>query len=486
MVKRDKKLLKLRKILQKLKRVVIAFSGGLDSTFLLKVARDTLGTENVLAVIAKSTTYPEREYANAVKLARKIGSDHITVYTKETRNRAFLKNPVNRCYYCKRELFSLLKKIAAEKDFNNILDGFNHDDKKDLRFGSIAGRELGVRSPLAEAGIGKKEIRVISKRLGLSTWDKPSLACLASRIPYGDSITGKKLKKINQAEEMLEQYGFKQVRVRLHGDIARIEVLAENIKKFSDIKMRHAITNAFKKLGFSYIALDLEGYRTGSMNEVIRHTGEIMKHKRITLVMLISLLLASQFFNTAVADIVHLKNGGLISGTVAEQTESAVTVIIPGGKVTLEKKDIQYVEKSKDNLEDADIKKLQEESVSSNTAEEQIRNMFTEYVETLKSGNANKNRSLISSQSIRAGEGNVQPFQMQNQYNMLSNNPYDIRMSGNRKEALLTFKDSRNGTACPFIVVNEGGGWKVDFTQMWQRIRFGPGDKWYWINEWNK
>ena len=266
----DKKLLKLRKILQKLKRVVIAFSGGLDSTFLLKIAHDTLGGENVLAVIAKSATYPEREYKSAMKLARKIDSDCVTVYTNETKNKMFLKNPVNRCYYCKKELFNCLKNIASGKDFNYVLDGFNHDDKKDLRFGSIAGRELGVRSPLAEAGIGKEEIRVFSKRLGLSTWSKPSLACLASRVPYGDEITGEKLKKIDQAEEMLQKRGFKQVRVRLHGDIARIELLPSDIKKVSSEKVRKDIGRKLRKLGFVYIVLDLDGYRTGSMNEVLK------------------------------------------------------------------------------------------------------------------------------------------------------------------------------------------------------------------------
>ncbi|MDP3790019.1 MAG: ATP-dependent sacrificial sulfur transferase LarE [Candidatus Omnitrophota bacterium] len=264
-----RRIIRLQKILKKMKRVVIAFSGGLDSTFLLKVAHDTLGRENVLAVIARSATYPEREYESAMELARKIDSDCVTVYTKETKDKAFLRNPINRCYYCKKELFSCLKNIASGKDFNYVLDGFNHDDKKDLRFGSIAGRELGVRSPLAEAGIGKAEIRVFSKRLGLSTWSKPSLACLASRVPYGDKITGEKLKKIDQAEEMLQKCGFKQVRVRLHGDIARIELLPADIKKFSDENLRRDISCKLRRLGFLYSALDLEGYRTGSMNEVI-------------------------------------------------------------------------------------------------------------------------------------------------------------------------------------------------------------------------
>lgn len=269
-MKKNSKLIKLQKILKKMKRVVIAFSGGLDSTFLLKAAHDALGRENVLAVTARSATYPEKEYKNAVKLARKIGSAHSTVYTSETKSKIFLENPINRCYYCKKELFGRLKRIVSEKNFDYVLDGSNRDDKKDLRFGSAAGCELGVRSPLAEAGIGKEEIRIFSKRLGLSTWDKPPLACLASRIPYGDAITYEKLKKIGRAEELLQKCGFKQVRVRLHGDVARIELSPGNIKKFAGENLRRDITPKLHKLGFSYIALDMEGYRTGSMNEVIR------------------------------------------------------------------------------------------------------------------------------------------------------------------------------------------------------------------------
>lgn len=264
------KLLKLKRILGKMNKVVIAFSGGVDSTFLLKVAHDTLGKENVLAVIAKSATYPEREYKSAVKLAGKIKANCLTIQTEETKDKTFLKNPVNRCYYCKRELFGRMKDIAAKKNFGYLLDGFNCDDRKDLRFGSIAGRELGVRSPLAEAGIGKNDIRMISKKLGLSTWDKPSLACLASRLPYGSPITSGNLKKIDAAEKLLQKCGFKQVRVRLHGNIARIELSPRDIKRFSSDRLRTKMADKLRKLGFSYITLDLEGYRTGSMNEVLK------------------------------------------------------------------------------------------------------------------------------------------------------------------------------------------------------------------------
>ncbi len=264
------KLSKLKKILQKMEKVVIAFSGGLDSTFLLKVALDTLGKENVLAVTAKSETYPEREYNSAVKLVRKLKARGMAIRTKETNNNTFLKNPVNRCYYCKKELFGRLVAIAGKKGFYYVADGSNADDKKDLRFGSIAARELGVRSPLAEAGIGKRNIRTLSRSLGLSTWDKPSFACLASRFPYGERITKEEIERVNRAEEMLQKHGFKQVRVRMQGKMARIEVLPDDVRRFSDTRLRKAVAGALKRLGFLYITLDLEGYRTGSMNEALK------------------------------------------------------------------------------------------------------------------------------------------------------------------------------------------------------------------------
>ena len=163
-----------------------------------------------------------------------------------------------------------MKGIARKKNFNYILDGSNRDDKKDLRFGSIAAHELGVRSPLAECSIGKSDIRIFSKRLGLSTWDKPPFACLASRFPYGDRIAKVDLERVNKAEEVLQKHGFKQVRVRMHGKMARIEVSPDNVRRFSDTRLRETITGALKRLGFSYVSLDLDGYRTGSMNEVLK------------------------------------------------------------------------------------------------------------------------------------------------------------------------------------------------------------------------
>lgn len=272
-VRKKDKLLKLQKILRKMRRVVVAFSGGLDSTFLLKVALDTLGKENVFAVIAKSETYPQREYKSAKRLAKQFSANCITITTNEIDDKTFLKNPVNRCYHCKKELFGRLVTIAAKSNFHFVIDGSNHDDKKDLRYGSKAAKELGVKSPLAEAGIGKDDIKRLSRRMQLSTWNKPPFACLASRFPYHQKITKKRLKEIDKAEEILYKYGLKQVRVRTHKDIARIEVISSDIGKIlSNQKRRENITKKLKRLGFQYITLDLEGYRSGSMNEVLRLT----------------------------------------------------------------------------------------------------------------------------------------------------------------------------------------------------------------------
>lgn len=192
------------------------------------------------------------------------------------------------------------------------------------------------------------------------------------------------------------------------------------------------------------------------------------------------------FYDLSNADIVHLKNGGLIEGIVDEETENAVVINIHGGKVTLAKEDIEYIEKGKYELKEKDIKKSQEKQHISSTPKTQIKEMFEEYIEALKSYDVEKYRYLISNQSIKAGEGNPKTFQMKNQYKYVSNNPYSIRFSRNRKEVLLTFKDSRNGTACPYIVIYEDNRWKVDLIQMWKRIRFGTGNKWYWVDKWNK
>ena len=259
------RLKRLKKILLKMEKVVVAYSGGLDSAFLLRVAIDTLGRANVLAVTARSETYPASEYREAKAIARTLGARHMTIATRELAIKNFKHNPVNRCYYCKRELFRSLDALRKRQGMRFVLDGTNRDDLKDVRHGRKAARELGVRSPLLEAGIGKEAIRSYSKKLCLRTWNKPSYACLASRFPFHSAITKKALVKVGRAEEYIRALGVGQVRVRSHGPIARIEVLPAD---FSTIFSLNAlITKRLKSLGFTYVALDLAGYRTGSMHE---------------------------------------------------------------------------------------------------------------------------------------------------------------------------------------------------------------------------
>ncbi len=243
--------------------VVIAYSGGLDSTFILNVAIDALGRDNVLAVTARSETYPKSEYNNAKETAKKLGAKHLTIKTRELALKKFRDNPVNRCYYCKRELFKRLDAIRREMDMGYVLDGTNYDDLKDIRYGRYAAREIGIKSPLVEAKIDKADIRRLSRRLNLPTWDKPSSACLASRIPVNVRIEKSMLARIERAEDYLRTLGIKQVRARVYKDMVRIETYKEDIPKV--LRARSAIAEHLKKLGFRYVTLDLEGYRTGSM-----------------------------------------------------------------------------------------------------------------------------------------------------------------------------------------------------------------------------
>jgi uncharacterized protein len=264
----------LKKRLKKMKRVLIAFSGGVDSSFLLKTALDTLGKENVLAVTADSETYPKSELEDASRLAEDLGLNgkHRIIKTSELKLKKFSENPPDRCYYCKFELFSRLKKTARKNKISYVLDGTNYSDRSDFRPGRKAVLKLGVKSPLLESGLTKKEIRALSKKLKLPTWNKPALACLSSRIPYGEKITLKKLNRIEKAESYLKSMGFNQLRVRGHNDIARIELEPEEFKKLADVRLlciRKKIYDKFKDLGFTYVTLDLLGYRTGSMNEVL-------------------------------------------------------------------------------------------------------------------------------------------------------------------------------------------------------------------------
>ncbi|AYO31498.1 ATP-dependent sacrificial sulfur transferase LarE [Biomaibacter acetigenes] len=266
----EQKLQQLKSVIKGLTSVLVAFSGGVDSTFLLKVCLDTLGSDNVLAVTAKSATYPERELQDAVRLAGMLGARHKIIESEELDIPGFSDNPPERCYYCKKELFGKLLDIARQEGLNFVVDGSNFDDTADFRPGMRAVRELGVRSPLKESGITKDDIRALSKKMGLPTWDKPSFACLSSRFPYGEKITKEKLNRVARAEEVLRNAGFSQYRVRSHRDIARIEVEPGEMSRFFDRDLREQVAQKIKQAGFSYVTLDLLGYRTGSMNEVLK------------------------------------------------------------------------------------------------------------------------------------------------------------------------------------------------------------------------
>jgi uncharacterized protein len=264
----EAKYLRLQGILKEIGRVLIAFSGGVDSTLLLKVAKDVLG-DDVLAVTALSETTPRHEREDAVRFAKELGSEHLVVETDELDNPEFVKNPLDKCYVCKKSRFGGLVALAKEKGFPYVADGENLDDHGDFRPGMKATRELGVRSPLSEAGFSKQEIRQLSKGLNLPTWDKPPYACLASRIPYHSPISAEKLRQVDAGEEFIRDLGVVQVRVRHYGETARIEVEAEDLPKVVSETFRNRIVDYFKELGFQTIALDLEGYRMGSLNPVI-------------------------------------------------------------------------------------------------------------------------------------------------------------------------------------------------------------------------
>ncbi len=245
---------------------LVAFSGGVDSSVLLAAAARVLPRDKILAVSARSATYPAAELRLARRIARKLKVRHRVIDTREFANPFFVANPPSRCYHCKSELFSELREIARQEGLAVVLDGTNYDDRGDIRPGRKAARECGVKSPLLEARLTKSDLRALARKYGLPNWNKPAAACLASRIPYGIRLEKSLLRKVGQAEELLAGLGFSQIRVRHHGAIARIEILPEKFGRMTKPAIARRVVQGLQKLGYRYVTLDLAGYRTGSMN----------------------------------------------------------------------------------------------------------------------------------------------------------------------------------------------------------------------------
>ena len=258
----------LKEYLKSLKSVAVAFSSGVDSTFLLYAAKEALG-DQMIAITTASGSFPKRELDEAAEYCKKLSVKHIVIVTQELKIEGFAENPKNRCYICKREIFGNIKRTALAEGMAAVVEGSNIDDNGDYRPGMQAIAELDIKSPLRHVGLTKQEIRDLSKYLNIPTYNKPSYACLATRFPYGERISAEKLRMVDLGEQLLLDLGFKQMRVRIHGDVARIEVIPEEFDKIMSKDIRETIYKKFKEYGFSYVALDLLGYRTGSMNETL-------------------------------------------------------------------------------------------------------------------------------------------------------------------------------------------------------------------------
>jgi pyridinium-3,5-biscarboxylic acid mononucleotide sulfurtransferase len=260
---------RLRDLIADMDTVLVAYSGGVDSAYLASVATSVLGSRT-LCVTADSPSYPEHHRRLALQIASVAGLRHEFVRTAEMERPEYRANPTNRCYYCKHELYTHLTAIARARGCSTVVDGNNADDRGDYRPGRQAAREFGVRSPLDEADLTKPEIRELSRRAGLPTWDEPASACLSSRIPYHSEVTGEKLRRIEQGEDALRDLGFRVCRVRHHDTVARLEIARDEMARALDPAIAAAIVRAFKEIGYAYVSLDLQGYRSGSLNEPLR------------------------------------------------------------------------------------------------------------------------------------------------------------------------------------------------------------------------